>query len=373
MPPHPRCAATRGAGARYAPRFHPLLMTRPRCAGRTVEARSPGHDQRPPHEHRCRRSGRGRVRVRLSARADGATRSRCVIPPDDAGAGEPAGARTTEPSPRADTLITSAWLDLADGPVVLSVPETHGRYYVISLIDMWTNVFASIGAADDGHERRRVRHRHERRARARGRDPDRRSDPPRADRRPDVRRPRRARRRAPATASSRSAARRPCARPPRCRPAARPRSWSTGSTPRRSSAWRAGCSRRTRHARRTVTSSIAPGRSALLDARRRRRVATARSSAARGAAARRCGRRAASMMGDPGGQWRIEYAHGDFGTDYLSRAGAACAPLRADIPADALAALTRTDADGRALTGRASLRAALRPRTRRRRSTRRGC
>ena len=35
----------------------------------------------------------------------------------------------------ADTLSSSAWLDLADEPMVLSVPDTHGRYYVISLID----------------------------------------------------------------------------------------------------------------------------------------------------------------------------------------------------------------------------------------------
>ena len=50
----------------------------------------------------------------------------------------------------ASTLNTSAWLDLAGGPVVLSVPETHGRYYVMSIIDMWTNAFASIGPRTTG-------------------------------------------------------------------------------------------------------------------------------------------------------------------------------------------------------------------------------
>jgi hypothetical protein len=61
--------------------------------------------------------------------------------------------------------------------------------------------------------------------------------------------------------------------------------------------------------------------------------------------------RAASVMGDLGGQWNIEYRCGDFGTDYLSRAGAACAGMPADIAADALPALTRTDAEGRPLSG----------------------
>ena len=66
-------------------------------------------------------------------------------------------------------------------------------------------------------------------------------------------------------------------------------------------------------------------------------------------------------MGDRYGQWHIEYRRGDFGTDYLSRAAAACAPVRAEIPDDALPALTRTDAEGRALERAAPLSAALRP------------
>jgi hypothetical protein len=50
----------------------------------------------------------------------------------------------------AGTLRSSAWLDLAAGPVVLTVPETHGRYYCLSLIDLWTNGFASIGPRTTG-------------------------------------------------------------------------------------------------------------------------------------------------------------------------------------------------------------------------------
>ncbi len=49
-----------------------------------------------------------------------------------------------------DMLCSSAWLDLTDGPVVLSVPDTHGHYYAATLVDMWAGVFASVGPRTTG-------------------------------------------------------------------------------------------------------------------------------------------------------------------------------------------------------------------------------
>ncbi|USG66655.1 DUF1254 domain-containing protein [Brevibacillus ruminantium] len=50
-------------------------------------------------------------------------------------------------SPNADTLYLFAWLDLANGPVTLHVPEDpDGRYYTIEMLDAYTNVFQNVSS-----------------------------------------------------------------------------------------------------------------------------------------------------------------------------------------------------------------------------------
>ena len=52
--------------------------------------------------------------------------------------------------PNVDTLYGSTWLDLTKEPQVIVVPDTHGRYYSIQLVDAYGNSFAYIGRRATG-------------------------------------------------------------------------------------------------------------------------------------------------------------------------------------------------------------------------------
>ncbi|MGF6604203.1 hypothetical protein P3T23_008958 [Paraburkholderia sp. GAS448] len=53
-------------------------------------------------------------------------------------------------APNADTLYSIAWLDLKAEPMVLSMPEMHGRWVLMEVLDAWTNAYASLGTRQYG-------------------------------------------------------------------------------------------------------------------------------------------------------------------------------------------------------------------------------
>ncbi len=53
-------------------------------------------------------------------------------------------------APNADTLYTTAWLDVGAEPWILSLPDAHDRYYLMPMLDGWTEVFEVPGKRTTG-------------------------------------------------------------------------------------------------------------------------------------------------------------------------------------------------------------------------------
>jgi hypothetical protein len=53
-------------------------------------------------------------------------------------------------APNADTLYTTAWIDVGAEPYVLSLPDADDRYYLFPMLDGWTEVFQVPGKRTTG-------------------------------------------------------------------------------------------------------------------------------------------------------------------------------------------------------------------------------
>ncbi len=53
-------------------------------------------------------------------------------------------------APNADTLYTTAFLDVGDEPWVVSVPNMKGRYFPLPFLNGWTKVFQVPGSRTTG-------------------------------------------------------------------------------------------------------------------------------------------------------------------------------------------------------------------------------
>ncbi|HTE63563.1 MAG TPA: DUF1254 domain-containing protein [Solirubrobacteraceae bacterium] len=275
----------------------------------------------------------------------------------EATAGRPPGLRT-------NALRSCAWLDLDGSPVILSVPAMPGRFYALSLVDLWTDVFASVGARTTGTTSGTYA--------IVGPRGDATALPPGAEM---IRAPTRIVRIAGLTQvdgdggcaeacavqdayglkplhaghpAARTHERPPVGAPPivQVERMDAPAFFSELAALMRDNPPRLEDRAIVDRIRRLglLDGDLGWGR---LGRDVRRAVAV---GAARGL--ERVVAAAESPPGDAVGEWHIRFRLGQHGTDYLARAGAACAGLEAGPAADELPALVQTDVHGRRLSGR---------------------
>jgi uncharacterized protein (TIGR02246 family) len=53
-------------------------------------------------------------------------------------------------APNADTLYSLAWIDLSKEPYVVTIPDEHGRYFLMPMLSAWTDVFEVPGTRTTG-------------------------------------------------------------------------------------------------------------------------------------------------------------------------------------------------------------------------------
>jgi len=55
-------------------------------------------------------------------------------------------------SPNVNTIYGFGFMDLRQEPIILDVPNSNNRYYLVEIVDMWTNAFAYVGGKTTGYK-----------------------------------------------------------------------------------------------------------------------------------------------------------------------------------------------------------------------------
>lgn len=55
-------------------------------------------------------------------------------------------------TPNVNVIYGFGFVDLRQGPIVLEAPDSGGRYYMVEIVDMWTNAFAYVGGKATGYK-----------------------------------------------------------------------------------------------------------------------------------------------------------------------------------------------------------------------------
>jgi DNA sulfur modification protein DndE len=55
-------------------------------------------------------------------------------------------------TPNVNVIYGFGFMDLGQQPIILSAPDSRGRYYMVEICDMWANAFAYVGGLATGYE-----------------------------------------------------------------------------------------------------------------------------------------------------------------------------------------------------------------------------
>lgn len=55
-------------------------------------------------------------------------------------------------TPNVNVIYGFGFMDLREEPIIIIAPDSNGRYYMVEIVDMWTNAFAYIGGKSTGYK-----------------------------------------------------------------------------------------------------------------------------------------------------------------------------------------------------------------------------